>query len=304
MPQPALPHPFPGAILHIVGKTNNILFSYASGGLIPLSANTITMIHSASKIIGAITFMQLVDRGFVSLDDTSIISELLPELVAKKTPILVERKGEITPRMLMNHTYGGGHTYFNEQLMTFLAKGWEKKNEVADPYKTSLESPLLWQPENIFGPLGLKRTGYEETYGGDATSRSENKGVFWPRSFKQPDGSFPAIDPPILEKVERETAFPEGTYHNYPLGTGPASTATHLRNDSRTVLTTVPRMCYEADLQAAHMDRDGSFGFGCGVQVRDRVLRDGGGNLFPWTDGVWTEFVAGIEGRVYGALKG
>lgn len=61
-----------------------------------------------------------------------------------------ERSSDITARMLLNHTYGGGHTYFNALLLEYihdLGEGaWAKTNEATDPYGILLASPLLWQP--------------------------------------------------------------------------------------------------------------------------------------------------------------
>lgn len=347
----------PGAILHIVDAKNNAVFTHGSGGTVPLNENTMTMVHSFTKIIGATAFMQLVDRGLASLDDASLIEKVLPELAAQKVltgfsdgedgkriPVLVNREGDITPRMLMNHTYGGGHTFFNELLKEYLADGWDKTNEVADPYHTALKSPLLWQPgthtnygqgldwlavlieritkqslveylqANIFDPLSLEHIGYEEMYGGNITSNPKNAGLFWPRSFKQPDGTLPAMDPPVLATVERPPTWPEGKYHNHPLGTGIVTSAAdyariltaimndgvdpvsnhrllspesareitspqlpaHIQNDSRVVPSAVPGMLLPGDLEAPDMDPEGSFGLACGVQGADRVLRDGG----------------------------
>jgi methyl acetate hydrolase len=406
----------PGAILHIVDGKNNSLFSHAAGGSVLLSSDTLVAIYSCTKIMGAIAFMQLVERKLVSLDDITVIPRLLPELAAKKIllgfeddadgkriPKFEDRTTEFTPRMLMNHTNGTGHQYFNALMKEFLKDDFEKRNEAADPYTTILDSPLMWQPgthtnygqgfdwlavlieritkqsladyfqENIFGPLGLTRTGYEEQYGGDITTRVGNEDAYWPKSFKQPDGTFIALDGKVLEKMERETAFPEGAYHTYPLGTGLVSTASeyarlltillpenkgvdpitgtrilepssvveitsaqlppHLRNDSRYVPSAIPSMIFAGDLEAEHMDPDGTFGLGCGVQGRDRVLKNGGrgrskgsvywygaantdfwvdgekgvvvfmhGNYFPWNDQEWVEFVAGVEGLLYNGL--
>ncbi|OAG11501.1 beta-lactamase family protein [Paraphaeosphaeria sporulosa] len=344
----------PGAILHVVDASNNTVFTHASGGPARLSESTLTMIHSCTKIVGAIAFMQLVDRGLISLDDASLISDHLPELASKKvltrvsdddkkTPILVPMETQITPRMLMNHTNGTGHTYFNQMMREYLAEGWETRNEVADPHQTVLDAPLLWQPgthtnyaqgfdwlavlveritrtdlatylqEHIFAPLGITDIAFEESYGGDATTKDGSKGRFWPRSLKQPDGTFIPIDLPTIVKVPRAEAYPAGKYHAYPLGTGlvasaasyarlltiflnagrdpltghvvlsPASTAEitkpqlppHLRNDSRVVPSALDMLCKPAVLDAQYMDPEGSFGLGCGVQGAERTLADG-----------------------------
>ncbi|KAF2795825.1 beta-lactamase family protein [Melanomma pulvis-pyrius CBS 109.77] len=406
----------PGAILHIVDAMNNTLFSHASGGTIPISSNSLSLIHSLTKIIGAIGLMQLVERRLASLDDTSIIAKVIPELSSGKVLLGFEvtadgknkwnfeaQKTAITPRMLMNHTNGTGHSYFNPLMNEYMKEGWEARNEVVDPHRTALESPLMWQPgahtnygqgfewlavlieritkkslavyfqENIFGPLSLIRTGYEEQYGGDITTQAGNGNAFWPRSFKVPDGTFSDIDPRVLETVERETAFPEGKYHTYSLGTGLVSTASELarlltillpenngvdpvtktriltpssvaeitsaqlppalRNDSRVVLSAIPSMISPVDLESEHIDPEGSFGLGCGVQGKDRVLEGGAkgrskGSVYwygaantefwvdsengvvvfvngiLWNDREWLSFVAGVEGMVYAGLEG
>jgi methyl acetate hydrolase len=410
----------PGAIVHFVNANNETLFSHASSttSATPASATTLFKVHSLTKIIGAIAFFQLVDRGLVSLDDADTIEKLLPELASKKVLTgytetengeknfhFEDRTAQITPRMLMNHTYGGGHTYFNPLLNTYLAsfpdKSWEERNEGSDFYQTLLDSPLLWQPgtktnyaqgfdwlavfmerllkksladilrESIFEPLGLTETGYEGQYGSTLASSGTK---FWPRSLKTENG-FTPIDPLVQEPVEREDAYPKGTHHNYPLGTGLVSTAkdlsrilalllpqnagvdplsgtriltapsvaeitspqlpSALRNDSRIVPTAIPFLIIPGDLQAAHVDPEGSFGLGCAVQGEQRVLSDGKvgrskgsvywygaantefwvdgekgivgvveGNFFPWNEGGWLEFVAGVEGRVYEGLGG
>lgn len=113
--------------------------------------------------------------------------------------------------MLLNHTYGGGHTYFNALLLEYihdLGEGaWAKTNEATDPYGILIASPLLWQPgthtnygqglnwiamlieritkkslhaylqENIFDPLG-QEIGFEPTYGGAVTAQPHNAGEF------------------------------------------------------------------------------------------------------------------------------
>jgi CubicO group peptidase (beta-lactamase class C family) len=400
----------PGIILHVVDTQNKAIFAHASGGSIQLSSETLTTLHSVTKIIGAIAFMQLVDRGLVSLDDASVIPAMLPELAAKKiltgfaeakdgvkTPIFIDKEGEITPRMLMNHTYGGGSTYFNPLLHEYLQEGWDKRNEAADPYQTILDSPLLWQPgthanygqgfdwiallieritkqdlntylqQNIFNPLGLEHIGYEEQYGGDITSRDGHEGLFWPRNLRQPDGNYIPIDPPVLQKVERAKIA-------YPLGTGLVGSAAdvarillaltpqnagrdpntghrlltpesvkqitspqlpaHLRIDSRALPTAIEALISPVDLSGVHIDPEGSYGFGCGVQGADRLLKDGrrgrskgsvywygaantefwvdgersivvfvNGNYFPLNDESWLDMVARIEGDLYEALR-
>ncbi|KAA8617080.1 beta-lactamase family protein [Pyrenophora tritici-repentis] len=255
----------PAAIVHIVDEQNNVLFSHGASANKPPTAESMTIIQSLTKIVGAMAYMKLVERDLTTLDDPATITKWLPELTAKnvltgytmdgetgqKQYQFEDRKGEITARMLMNHTYGGGHTFFNKLLFDYVQDlgVWETTNEAVDPYGVLLVSPLLWHPgmktnygqgldwlavlieriskqslhdylqEYIFNPLGLKEIGIEATYGGVATSLPHNTGKFWPRKLRNGD-SFITIDVAEPEVVKRANAFPEGDYHTGCLGTG------------------------------------------------------------------------------------
>lgn len=152
--KPALPN----VVLQILSQDGKTLFSHATSKLSP---TTLFPIHSCSKIIGAIAFMQLVDEGLVDLDDASVIQKHLPELAAakvlagsktgtdsKKEYVFEEQSGNnyITPRMLLNHSNGTGMSFFNTELREYLDEGWDARNEGSDYYATLLASPLLWQP--------------------------------------------------------------------------------------------------------------------------------------------------------------
>lgn len=262
--------PLPGVFLRIIDAQNNVLFSHGSGDSITPTADSLVYIQSLTKLVGAIAFMQLVERGLASLDDPKVITAHLPELAAQKVLTgystdndgkklwhFEDRVGDITPRMLLNHTYGGGHTYFNKLLLEYFQdKGiWETTNEATDTYATVLNSPLLWHPgtqtnygqgldwisvlierltkqacadylqANIFDPLGLESTGFEPAFGGDILSRPESHGRFWPRILKTPDGSM-TLDPPNgSDKIVREDPYPSGSHHTGALGTGLVSSA-------------------------------------------------------------------------------
>jgi CubicO group peptidase (beta-lactamase class C family) len=262
--------PLPGAFLHIVDAQNNVLFSHGTSSSITPTSDSLVYLQSLTKLIGAIAFLQLVDRGLTSLDDPTVITTHLPELAAqnvltgystdasgKKIWTFEDRVGVITPRMLLNHTYGGGHTYFNKLLLEYFQdKGiWATTNEATDTYNTVLNSPLLWQPNtqanygqgldwiavllerltkqscadylqaHIFSPLGLKSIGFEPAFGGDILARPESSGRFWPRVLKAPDG-FMTLDPPSgSEKITHENPFPAGSHHTGGLGSGLVSSA-------------------------------------------------------------------------------
>jgi CubicO group peptidase (beta-lactamase class C family) len=268
----------PCALVHVVDAQNNVLFSHGNAPGKRPTSSSMAIIQSLTKIVGAMAYMQLVENGLVTLDDPATINTWLPELAAKRVLTGYEidaetgkklwqfedRRGDITARMLMNHTYGGGHTYFNKLLLEYiqdLGEGvWETTNEATSPYGILLASPLLWQPgthtnygqgldwiavliervtkqsihsylqKNIFDPLGLKEIGFEPAYGGDVISSPHNTGKFWPRKLRNGE-EFIIIDPPEPDIVRRLDAFPEGGYHTGCLGTGLVASAgdyTHL----------------------------------------------------------------------------
>lgn len=410
--------PLPSALVHVVDAQNNVLFSHGSSPSKPPTSESIAIIQSLTKIIGAIAYMQLVEQSLATLDDSTTISTFLPELTSKRVLTgytvdtktgkkqwqLEEQKSDITARMLLNHTYGGGHTYFNQLLLDYvrdLGEGtWEKANEANNPYGILLASPLLWQPgthtnygqgldwiavlieritkkplgdylqENIFNPLGLREIGFEPAFGGSATALPENAGKFWPRNMRTENG-FIALDAAEPEVIRRLDAYPEGQHHVGCLGTGLVASARdythlvaallpqnqgvdpitghrilsaesvaeiskpqlaeHLRNDSRSLpVSDALPILLPVDLSSPHLDPEGSYGLGCGVQGAQRVLRDGKrgrskgtvywygapncdmwidrekgvvvtvwGSYYPWNEGAWVDFVGEVEGLVY-----
>jgi CubicO group peptidase (beta-lactamase class C family) len=228
------------------------------------------VIQSLSKLVGSIAYLRLVDHGLATLDDPALIVTHLPELSAKqvltgyttdangtKHWTFEDRVGDITPRMLLNHTYGGGHTYFNKLLYDyFQAKGiWNETNEGVDTYGTLLTSPLLFQPgtktnygqgldwiavlierlthqrlatyleEQIFAPLGMRETGFEPGFGGDVLEQPGNGGKFWPRVLRSGEGFVALETGEPARKEVRDDAFPGGEYHTGRLGTGLVSSA-------------------------------------------------------------------------------
>jgi CubicO group peptidase (beta-lactamase class C family) len=267
-PGPGAPD-LPFALVHVVNAQNKVLFSYGNAPDKRPTSSSMVIVQSLTKIVGAMAYMQLVEKGLATLDDPATINNWLPELatkqvltgytidseIGKKVWQLEDRRGDITARMLMNHTYGGGHTYFNKLLLEYiqdLGEGvWETTNEASNPYGILLASPLLWQPgthtnygqgldwiavlieritkqslasylqDNIFDPLGLKEIGFEPQYGGDVVSSPHNTGKFWPRKLRSGQG-FVTIDSPEPETVRRRDAFPgkEGNHHVGCLGTG------------------------------------------------------------------------------------
>ncbi|KAF9729984.1 beta-lactamase family protein [Paraphaeosphaeria minitans] len=240
----------PGAIVHVVDHNNATLFSYASHRH---STQTLFDVYSVTKIVCTIAFMQLVDSNALSLDDHFIIKRHLPELEAKrvlaetgsvrgkedKSSLLNFEKQhtDITPRMLLNHTNGTGHSLFNARLREYLGRGFDDENETVEPYGTILQSPLMWQPgthasygqgfdwlgvllervthralgdvfhQNLFAKMGVTRSGYS---GGRSGSMPTGEGTdHWPTRFRVL-GGFGLV--PRL-RVTRDDTWPIGGHH-------------------------------------------------------------------------------------------
>lgn len=266
------PH-LPSVLVHLVDHDGATLYSNGSTSVpdqpTPTAASLIYL-HSLTKILGAILFMRLNELSIVDLDSPQMIATYLPELASKSVLTgsttnpdgslnfaLEPRKGDITPRMLMNHTYGGGHTYFNKLILDYVRTQkpdgweWETANEITNPYAALLASPLAFQPntrthygqgfdwlailiervtqtalpdlleKHIFAPLGIADILYEPVYNASFEPPSI---PFWPRTFKQPDLTFPVIDPLSLTPSSiphtAQNTFPNTKAHIHPLGTG------------------------------------------------------------------------------------
>lgn len=108
-----------------------------------------------------------------------------------------------------------------------------------------------------------------------------------------------------------------------------------IRNNSRNIpASSAASMPLPAPLEAEHVDPQGSWGLGCGVQGEDRKLANGAkgrrkgsvywygaantdfwmngeegivvfvnGNFYPWNDEAWRGFVVGVEGVIYKRLE-
>ena len=103
----------PGVVGVVVGKDDKEHFAYASGrrgfgSSDPMTLETIFWIASCTKMITGLACMQLVERKELSLDDTTQVEQLCPELkdlkVLQSDGSLVEKKRGITLRMLLTHT--------------------------------------------------------------------------------------------------------------------------------------------------------------------------------------------------------
>lgn len=142
-----------GLVFISVDKNGDTLAAAASGnrGLNskePMTLDTVFWIASCTKMITGIACMQLVEQGKLSLDDPSVVYKLAPELekvqCLDEQGKLVDRKGDITLRMLLSHTAGFGYTFFNERLRDFGRP--IGLDEFTGDAKDLLKMPLVNQP--------------------------------------------------------------------------------------------------------------------------------------------------------------
>ena len=115
----------PGIVFAAIDKNGELITanpsgSRALGGKHPMDLDTTFWIASLTKLVTAIVCMQLVEQGKIKLDDSQHLYEYCPELknvkVLQDDGTLVERKKDITLRMLLTHTAGFGYEFFNEKL--------------------------------------------------------------------------------------------------------------------------------------------------------------------------------------------
>ncbi|KAE8383166.1 beta-lactamase/transpeptidase-like protein [Aspergillus bertholletiae] len=118
----------PGAVAVVVGKDGREHFAHASGkrgygSSEPMTLDNIFWIASCTKLITGIACMQLVEQGVLSLDDSTQVESLCPELkqvqVLQADGSLVDKKQGITLRMILTHTAGFGYAFFNEKLRDY-----------------------------------------------------------------------------------------------------------------------------------------------------------------------------------------
>ncbi|KAH9204932.1 beta-lactamase-type transpeptidase fold domain-containing protein [Leptodontidium sp. 2 PMI_412] len=190
----------PGIVFVSVDRRGNLITSNCSGRIgksnpTPMSLDTVFWIASCTKMITGIACMQLVEQGKIGLDDSHALYDIIPELKDKKVlqldGTLVEKKRDITLRMLLNHTSGFGFSLSNEKL-----RDWSRPvgiDELEIEARHIREVPLVNQPgetweygtsidlagiiieeisgkslddyfqDYIFKPLGIKSMGFFPT---------------------------------------------------------------------------------------------------------------------------------------------
>jgi CubicO group peptidase (beta-lactamase class C family) len=163
-----------------------------------MTPDTVFWIASMTKAITTTAAMQLVERGKLSLDKP--VAELLPELADRQvlegfdaagSPRLRPARRAITLRHLITHTAGFGYDIWSPDLIRYMElKGIPG---IISCENLALTTPLLFDPgdqwfyginidwvgkavervsgqklgdylaANIFGPLGMKDTGFRLT---------------------------------------------------------------------------------------------------------------------------------------------
>ncbi|KAH7376626.1 beta-lactamase family protein [Plectosphaerella cucumerina] len=120
----------PGLIYVAFREGGQPIFEHYAGcrgiepGTPPMDADTICWLASFTKLVTSVACMQLVEHGVLELDNPDQIATLAPELrdikVLERAEdgifYLVEKRGEITLRMLLNHTAGFGYAFEDEKL--------------------------------------------------------------------------------------------------------------------------------------------------------------------------------------------
>jgi CubicO group peptidase (beta-lactamase class C family) len=104
-----------GLVFVAVNKKGEEIAAAASGnrGLntkTPMDLETVFWIASCTKLLATMACMQAVEKGTLSLDDHKQVYKYAPELekvkVLQDDGSLVDKKKEITLRMLLSHTAG------------------------------------------------------------------------------------------------------------------------------------------------------------------------------------------------------
>lgn len=142
----------PGTTAVVFDKNGDELFVHSAGkrgarSNEPMTPDSIYWIASCTKMLTALSCMQLVERGQLSLDDSDQLEKLCPELrdvqVLKKDGTLEPKRNRITLRMLLTHTAGFGYAFFNERLRDY---GYPAGIDEFSGSIHDLKTPLLFHP--------------------------------------------------------------------------------------------------------------------------------------------------------------
>ncbi len=151
------------------------------GGKDTINENNIFRIASMTKAIASVAALQLVEKGFIGLDDP--LDDLMPEMTS--IPILtlngdlVAANKPITLRHLLTHTAGFGYNLFDYRLQSFDNSEWHYDDlprlfEVGERWqygtntdwvgkiieKLSGEDLETYFRKNVTGPLKMNSTWF------------------------------------------------------------------------------------------------------------------------------------------------
>lgn len=152
-------------------------------------------LYSMTKLVTSVAVLQLVDRGLVDLDDTTLVEQHCPELAAMPilvgmdgtTPVMKPRTQPYTVRKLLTHTSGLAYGFTSRTLGEWMQATGQPPHYGIKGVRGFLEPPVFepgsawlysigidWAGilvervsgldleeyfhQNIFAPLGLTKT--------------------------------------------------------------------------------------------------------------------------------------------------
>ncbi|KAB5550760.1 beta-lactamase/transpeptidase-like protein [Coniochaeta sp. 2T2.1] len=157
--------PYASAVL--VGRGPAALFQHSSNTAVAArqqqgpeespGTDDILWLASCTKLVTTIACLQLVEQDRLSLDDSSQVEAMCPELmnamVLKEDGSLVPKIRGITLRMLLTHTAGFGYSFLNDKLNKYKSSQMGRQPKHYDEFSGSLEDilqPLVNQPGEKF----------------------------------------------------------------------------------------------------------------------------------------------------------
>jgi CubicO group peptidase (beta-lactamase class C family) len=184
----------PGLVFSAVDKSGNIIVEHAAGKIgvdskEPMDKdNTVFWVASCTKLVTAISVLQLVEQGKIPLDDTDFVKKIAPEIKEKKvyadgvTP--ADQQKDVTVRMLLSHTAGFAYAFIDPRipLQSGLEGASGDKNDILNSRMVN-QPGTMWEyginmdwagiilervtgqnlgdyfAEHIFAPLGIPSDG-------------------------------------------------------------------------------------------------------------------------------------------------
>ncbi|KAH7122517.1 beta-lactamase/transpeptidase-like protein [Dendryphion nanum] len=152
-----------GCVLNATNRDGSFTYSKSFGtdaAQNPLTNDSIMWIASCTKLLTAVSALQLVERGLISLDDP--VYSHIPELKDFKiitgfddqgAPITVPHKNPITLRNLLSHSSGIAYDAMYPLLGAWL-KSQGKESSMAGRLLERFDVPLIFEPGTswMYGP--------------------------------------------------------------------------------------------------------------------------------------------------------